>query len=206
MTSDAERWAQAQELLDGIPSDAAQRRLRRAQRLNLLGLAVVLAVVLGSMFALDVWSGSDAQSDSDDTPLWRSITGLVVLLAGAVVAFRAALRQIRRNPWRDAWRTPLLVLRLSQRRHLTREVVGRAPADPAHVPLARHLATMFVRQSLEPRLALGLLLVVVGQLVMSASWGWATVVVLLAAGWPVLTRRNRRAQAYLDAHPAQRTA
>lgn len=202
VTTDEDRWDQALSILDGSPSEEARRRLRRAQRLNLLAVAAVVVIVLGIVAAF-VWSGDGAQSESADPPAWRSLTGLLVMLAGIVVAFPAVRRQFRQASWRDGWRTPLLVLRLGQRRHLAREVLGRVPFDPAHVPLGRHLATMFVRQSVEPRLALGVLLVVAGQFVISASWFWAVVAALMVAGRPLMVRRNRRAQAYLDAHPAQ---
>jgi hypothetical protein len=204
VTSDEDRWAQAQSILDGTASEGTKQQLRRAQRRNLLIVAGLVVVVLGVVVAV-VWSGDGPQSDSDDAPLWRSLTGLLVMLAGIVVAFPAVRRQFRQASWREGWHTPLPVLRLSQRRHLTREVLGRVPADPAHVPLGRHLAAMLVRQSLEPRLALGGLLLIAGQLVLSASWFWAVALALLVAGWPATVRRNRRAQAFLDAHPAQRT-
>jgi MFS family permease len=205
VTSDEDSWAQAQSILDGTASEETKQRLRRAQRRNLLVVAGVVVVVLGAVAAL-VLSGDGGSSDSHDVPVWRTLTGLLVMLVGIVVAFPAVRRQVRRSSWREGWRTPLPLLRMSQRRHLTREVLGRAPADPAHVPLGRHLATLFVRQSLEPRLALGVVVLIAGQLVLSASWFWAVVLALMVAGWPVTVRRNRRAQAFLDAHPAQRIA
>ncbi|MDT0276485.1 hypothetical protein [Blastococcus goldschmidtiae] len=162
----------------------------------------MLAVGLGAVFALDVWPGPDAESDSDDPPVWRSLIGLLIMLAGVVVAFPAALRQLRKSQLREAWRTPLLVLRLSQRRQLTREVLGRVPADPAHLPLARHLAETLVRQDLEPRLRWGLVLLGAGQLIGSLSWWWIGVLIVLAVSRPVMARRTRRVQAFLDAHPA----
>lgn len=203
MTSDEDRWAQAQSLLDGTASEAVQRRLHRAQRLQLLLLVVVLAVVFGGMFALGVFSDSDAPSDSDDAPLWRLLAGLLVMLAGLVLAFPAAVRQVRGNMLRDNWRSPLLALRIRQRRHLLREVMGRVPADPAHVPLARHLATSLARQTVEPRLALGVLLLAIGQLISTASWFWAAVVVLLVGARPLMRRRTRRVQGFLDAHAVE---
>ena len=162
-------------------------------------------MVLAAVVAV-VWSVDEAPGHSEDAPVWRSVTGLLVMLAGIVVAFPAVRRQLRRNRLRDGWRTPLLVLRLGQRRHLTREVLGRVPADPDHVPLGRHLAGMFVRQTLEPRLVSGLVLLIAGQLVISASWFWLVVGALLVAAWPSMVRRNRRARAYLDEHPAQHAA
>lgn len=205
MTSDEDRWAQARSILDGTPSEEAQHRLRRAQRRNLLAVAGVTLVVLGAVAAF-VWSADGAPGDTENVPAWRSVTGLLVMLAGIVVAFPAVRRQFRQASWREGWRTPLLVLRPGQRRHLTREVLGRVPADPDHVPLGRHLAGILVRQTLEPRLALGVILVAVGQLVLSASWFWAVVIALLVACRPSMVRRNRRAQAYLDAQPAQHAA
>jgi hypothetical protein len=99
-----------------------------------------------------------------------------------------------------------MVLRPSQRRHLTREVLGRVPADPAHLPLARHLADTLVRQDLEPRVRLGFTLLVVGQLIISLSWWWVAMLVLLALSRPAMSRRTRRAQAFLDAHPDRSAA
>jgi MFS family permease len=206
VTPDENRWSEAQALLDGTPSETAQQRLRRGRRIFLLGLVVALVVGAAAGAGVLAWSGSDTGSASEDQPLWRSIVGLLVMLAGLVVAAPAVLRVIRENPWRDGWRTPLLALRMSQRRHLLKQVLGRMPADPAHLPLARHLAETLVRQTLSPTLALGVLLLAIGQLITSSSWFWAGVVVLLVAGWPLMRRRTRRVQKFLDAHPDRSTA
>ena len=204
VTPDENRWSEALSLLDGNPPEAAQRRLRRARRLQMLVLVLLVAAGVGALFALDASAG--AESDSDDEPLWRSLTGLVVLLAGIVVALPAGVRQLREGLFRDAWYTPLMVLRMSQRRHLDREVMGRIPADPAHLRLARHLAETVVRQELEPKVRLGLTLLVIGQLIISLSWWWVAVLLVLAVSRPAMARRTRRARAFLDAHSEHRAA
>lgn len=195
-----ERWAQAQALLDGVASEAAHRRLRRGQRRLLVGAVVGLAVGLAVVLLL--LGGSDA-GGSDDEPAWRTVTGLVVMLAGFVIAVPSTVRFLRDVRMRDQWRTPLLALDLGQRRELVRQVNGQSPADPAHLPLARHLAESLVRQTLPPRMLLGLLVLVVGQLIGSPSW-WS-VVGLLGVGlaWASSLRTAGRARAFLAAHPEQ---
>lgn len=204
VTGADERWAQAQALLDGVAPEAARRRLRRGQRQLLIGCAVALLVAFGIMLTVLAWSGDgpgDDSDDSDDEALWRTVAGLVLMLAGLGIAAPSAFRLLRDVRLREQWRTPLLALDLAQRRDLARQVSGRIPADPAHLPLARHLAESLVRQSPPPRMLLGLLIMVTGQSI--NSWSLWSVVALLGLGlaWQAALRSTRHARAFLDAHP-----
>lgn len=204
MTSDEDRWSEAQSLLEGTPSEPALQRRRRGRWTFLLVLVIALAVGMAAGLAVIAWSGADG-SESDDRPLWRSITGLLLILAGMVVAAPAVFRLIRANGLRDGWRTPLVALDMNQRRHLLRQVRGRVPADPAHLPLARHLAETLLRQVGTPTLVLGVVLLAAGQLSLSGSWFWAALLVLMVASWPLQVRRTSRIHEFLAQHPADPT-
>lgn len=191
---------QAQNLLDGSPSPAAQRRLRRGRRSLALGAGIAALVAVGIVVLLVDWSADG----TDDDPLWRSVTGLALMLVGIGLAAPSAVRFLREVRLREQWSTPLLALDLGQRRELARQVAGRIPADPAHLPLARHLAESLVRQSVPPRMLLGLMILAVGQLI--SSWSWWSVVALLGLGLASWGSHSgpRNARAFLDAHPAPR--
>ncbi|SDE86461.1 hypothetical protein SAMN05660485_01912 [Blastococcus fimeti] len=167
-----------------------------------LGAGVASLVAVGIVALLVDWSADG----SDDDPLWHSVTGLTLMLVGIVIAAPPAFRFLRDVRLREQWSTPLLALDLAQRRELARQVSGRIPADPAHLPLARHLAESLVRQSPPPRMFLGLLILATGQLVSSPSW-WSA---LTLAGFGLAAwgsrRGTRNARAFLDAHPEPRPA
>ena len=205
---DEDRWVEAQSLLDGLPTESAHQRLRRARRLNLLIVAVVvvLSATLG-LVALAWFGDGSFDGGSDDGPLWRQIAGLVISGLAVVVLVVVVVVQWRGNRRRRPWRSPLLVLSRRQRKGLLAEVRGRVAVVPEHLPLARYLAETLVDQRVSVALYLGLVLMYCGQvLTLHTSWWTAIAIaytVLGAAFLPNVVRNARRAGRFLDEHPAR---
>ncbi|MDP9429893.1 MAG: hypothetical protein M3Q47_13915 [Actinomycetota bacterium] len=203
-SADDVRWAEADALLAGTPSEAGQRWLRRTRRVRLL-VVTGLVVALGALAAVVGVLVVDGEADPPDVPTWQVVTGFVVMTAGLLGAFVALIRQRRGLRRLHAWRSPLLVLTARQRKELLAQVRGKAPVDPARVGLARLLAEGLLQGQAALGLNLGLMVMWAGQAVAQPSWwrvGVATAFMLLcAASAPFLRRDARRAQAFLDTHP-----
>jgi len=209
--TDEDRWAEAQSLLDGVPTESADRRLPRARRLTLLIVAAVVVVSAALALVALAWFGDGLpDGGSDDGPLWRQVAGLVVSGLAVVVLAVVLVVQWRGNRRRRAWRSPLLVLSRRQRKDLLAQVRGRAEVVPERLPLARHLAETLVDQRIAVALYLGLLLLYSGQLLtLQTSWWTVLGVGYAVAGavfLPNVVRNARRAQTFLDAHPAEPAA
>jgi hypothetical protein len=207
MTSgtDEARWAEAQSLLDRMPTESAQERLRRWRRLRLLfvlGMAVV-GLVVGLVVVLLVDGGMDS---AEDEPLWREIVGLVVLGIATVVIVAGLVVQLRGNRRLHVWRNPLAPLTRAQNKELIAQVRGRREPVAEHLPLARYMAELLVHQRTAMTGQIGLLLLFAGQWIMSPT-AWRLVVAAVLAGtlllaMPFLRRDVARGRAFLDAHPA----
>jgi hypothetical protein len=206
-TEDENRWSEAQSILDRTPTESAEQRIARWRRLTMLLVVGFVLVSVALAVAVAAWFGDDVSGrGSDDGPLWRTVTGLVVTLAATVLCVVGVVTQWRANRRRAAWRSPLVALSRTQRKVLTDQVRGRAPVDPAHLPLARHLAETLASQRSVVVTNLALLLLFTGQLITSPSaWRWGTVIVfglVSLAFLPLILRNERAARRFLAEHPA----
>jgi hypothetical protein len=137
--SDEERWQQAVDLARGRPTPAALSGRRRAARRFLLGMAAV-AVLSAAAGAVVGWLsasgdvGGSATGAGPEWLRWATFTaGVLLVVVGAVLGIRA-------GNWGGAWRAPTTVLTRRQRREAVREMRGRVPARPEHLPVVLDLA------------------------------------------------------------------
>jgi hypothetical protein len=203
--TDEDRWAEAQSLLDRTTTEPAEQRIRRWRRLMVL--LIVGIVLLGLAFGVAAVAWFDGQGGgSDDGPLWREITGLVVSFVATVVLACAVVVQWRGNRRRMAWSSPLVALTRRQRKALWSEVRENGDVLPERLPLARHLAENVAGQRILVVLNCGILLLWTGQLISArSSWRLGLVVVygaVTAVSLPWILRRERMARRFLADHPA----
>ncbi|NEK87195.1 hypothetical protein GCU60_15745 [Blastococcus saxobsidens] len=204
MDHDGERWAEAQRILDGLPSQALEARIRHRVRLSiLLGTGLVL-LAAGAAFALLAWLG-DEPATADDDPRWRTIAGLVLTAGAFVLVIVGGVTQWRANRRLGGLRTPLMVLDRRQQKLLLDELRGVVPLDQAHVGLVRHLAERQTGQRALLLLQLGLLLMFVAQFIGSPSAWRLAMVLVFGAGFGVLAlmvlRNERQARRFLAEQP-----
>jgi hypothetical protein len=200
---DDERWAQPESILAGRPSDAARRQQRR--RRNLLWLLVSGLVVLGAGTGVLVAVLAGPGGHDAEPTTWQVVSGFVVTGSGVVLDVAAIVGIVRAGRWGQAWRGPMAVLSRRQQRSLLAQVRGRWPADPARLPLARHLAEQLADPRTTAVLFLGVALGNLGGTLVDPD----RVRVLLSAGlvaaWTVagiaLVRHARKARRFLREHP-----
>jgi len=153
MTSDEAHWADARALLTEPPSEEDVARLRRRVRVSWLVVVPLVAAALVARFA----TADDAHA--------RALIGRAFFLAVPVLIVVGLAVTGRSGRLERGFDSPLSALARHQRRLLLREVQGRAPADPAHLHLARYLA----HRQCFPRPAL--------------PYSFAGLALLLARGW-----------------------
>ena len=208
--TDEQRWADAESILDGGPSEFAVQELRRRRRrmrillwssLGFVLLAVVVSVVLIAVLG----QHSHHAPTHRRVPVWQEITGLAVNGIGLVVLVVGLVGYVRSGAWRDAWRSPALVLTRAQRRELSKQIRGRSPVDPDHVRVARHVGGFAV----DPRvrryfafLLTGVVLQFVGQVITTPSTGRVIYTAVALVAYAVLAMfwvgRQRQLRAFLD--------
>lgn len=209
MTTDEERWAQAEGILRDGPGPNAQRRIRKRKVLfwsvfggsGLLGAAAVFVVLLLTHPHLDHHARQ---------PQWQAIVGLILAAAGAALAFRSTVVVRRARQGRNPWHSPQAVLSRDQRRELSRQVSGKAAVDPARLPLTRDLAQrLAVSMRGQLLLLLAMVLTWAGLLLLVPSpfrwltWLYLAAVALWLVGIPLRLVLARRAQRFLAEHPAE---
>jgi MFS family permease len=203
---DDARWADADSLLGTAPAESARRRARRSlwrQLLLVVGVSAVGGALVGGVVVV-LASGSEPA----EVPTWLSLVGFAVAAGGLGVAGVAVVRQWRAVRRRGAWRSPLFALTPRQRKQLLAQVRGTAPVDPARIPLAREVAAGLLEQRHVVPLITGLLVMWLGLLVASPAW-WRVPAAVVLAGTaafavPAVRRDERRARAFLAAHPPAR--
>lgn len=204
MTTDEERWAQAEEILRNNPGPEARRRIRQRKILvwSVIGGSIVLGLLGG--FLVVLLAGHHPEHHAEP-PLWQTITVIAFSVAGVVVDAIALIGLWRSGQLRNRWSTPMTVLTWSQRRALSRQVLGKVPVDPARLPLARDLAR---RLSLTTRnqllIFLGLVLIYTSQLLLGPTGPRLWLFLVAIAFWlvvaPLAVRQNRRVQRFLAEH------
>jgi MFS family permease len=203
-SEDDERWVDAESILDGAPTESARRRMRRMRRMFLslvVGLGLVGGLVGGVVGAL-ISDGDRTSSAPDRTPGWQETTGLVVAAVGLVVMVVGLVLLWRSVGWRPIWRLPMAALTRAQRRQLSKEVRGRAPAHPRHLRVARDLATRVVEQRGLLTMLIGAVALWLGLAITTPStWRLVYTVVLVALyipGGVSFVRNRRRMREFLD--------
>ncbi|SEL53343.1 hypothetical protein SAMN04515665_11427 [Blastococcus sp. DSM 46786] len=196
-------------MLDGLPSEALEARVRRWRRLTILLVVGLLLLSVAFAFAVAAWTG-DEPAATEDEPLWREITALVIAASALVLAAVGMIGGLRATRRLGGLGSPLTVLGRRRQKLLLQELRGRAPLDPAHVPLVRHLAERLTAQRWLLIVQLGLLLMFVGQFIGSPSpWRLGMVVLFvlgIAVAVPLILRDERQARRFLSEHPDPRVA
>jgi hypothetical protein len=206
-TDDEARWAEAVSVLDRMPTESADRRLRRVRRNRLLAIAAftLLVLVAAMVVALLVRDLGGEEADQD-VPTWRAVVGFSLSGLGLVVMVVGLVLVFRRFRGSRGWRSPLNVLTFRQRRELVHQIRGSAPLVPERVPLIRHQADLLIAHRVTLLPQTGILLNLAGLWVADRSVFRLVVVgllavVLLAAA--VLGQRDVvHARRFLAAHPA----
>ena len=205
-TDDAARWAEATRIAGGRPATQplADERRRRTRWRTLLGI-VGLSALVGGLVAFLLTRG-DQQGPEADAPVWREVlglgisgAGLVLAVAGGVVAWRAEVLRSRHTTQPESVLTP------AQVRGLYAQLRGRAPVVPEQLPVTRHLAARQVQLRRLFPLWSGMVVLQTGLLIAADD--------LLAATFPVLSglcfafllvalvRRSGQASEFLRRHP-----
>jgi hypothetical protein len=202
------RWREAQSVLDGVPDEGAQRRLKRQMNkrtgtaVGVLLVFVLVAVVYFALFGHR--SGASAQPPS--VPVWKQVFGLSLSVVGLAMETFGTVQVFRTRRFMRT--SPTQVLARQERKQLLKEVRGQQPAVPTHLPLARDLARRLTIQSRLRFLMLGGWFIVVGQTV-SINRPFNTfvavgVTLIFALSTLLLTRDNKMAHRFLSQHPGPR--
>lgn len=203
MESAERRWAEAQARLDRIPAlspEEEQRQWRSLRRLSVLAMAVNSGAV-GIVVVLALLGGG---ATVDRPPAWWTVVGLAMFGVGAVVMVGGVVVQVRATRPLRAGNGPLTRLSGDQRKQLLAQVRGRAPVDPALLPLLRYTAELTARQGTAVVGPMGLVLLFAGQWVVDPE-AWRLVgalgmgVAASAAAW-FLRRDAARTRRFLAEH------
>jgi hypothetical protein len=195
MTSDEAHWADARALLEEPPSEADLARLRRRVRISWLVVGPLLVAALAARFA----AADDARA--------RALTSRAFFLAVPILLVVGLVVSARSGRVERRFESPLSALARHQRRLLLREVQGRAPADPAHLDLARYLAhRLSVPRPAMPISFAGLVLLLARGWFQHPTGPWAALASLATAFFLILAVvgavQARRARRFLAEHPA----
>jgi hypothetical protein len=205
--TDEERWAQAESILAQRPTDAARDRMRRRRTTFWLLVVAVTMVSLGLGALLVVVLRGSAALDPSSPPTWQVVLGVVVSSTGIVVDVVGLVILVRRRRWGQAWQAPTAVLSRRQQRCLLAQIRGRRPVDPAHLPLTRDLAERLSDQRGTAVLAVGILLINLGNTLITPSmfrlWITAVVLVAYAITAVLLVRQVRRMRRFLAEHAGE---
>jgi FtsH-binding integral membrane protein len=206
-----QRWSEAEAVLQGDPNPELRDRIRRRRtRIRTLSLAGFGVLCLGSL-AVGAALGLHAKATGHDHPrpspsTAQADTGLALSLLGALIVIVGVVAIVRAGEWGSRWKTPTAMLNRTQKRDLRRQATGLAPADPARLPLSRHLARRVIVSRWILLFFAGLSLSAVGSAVGSPRvwrFGYAALVVL-AMGYAAFAveRDVRRARRFLERHPS----
>ena len=205
---DERRWEEAGALLGNPQDEAILQGVRRRRRRMwwLFGAVMTGTLVVALLVGFLIAAGDEGAGDeSSSGPLWLSIVGLTCTAVGLLIIVTYLIKGRRAGLFRLG---PLSVLSHSQRRSLRRQMLGKEPLQPVHLPLLRYLADRMARQRNSALLLpIGLMLQQLGGFLSSPSrWRAGFVVALtllfLAAGVQ-LQREWRRAERFLAEHPEQ---
>jgi hypothetical protein len=209
--ADAQRWADAEALVNGTPTtpDGPRGWRSPSRRLTLyLALTAAAALAIGVLVVV-VFGGRTAGADRHDVAGWRQVAGLILIVVGIGFEVVTFVRARRTRAWN--WSSPTAVLSWRQRRRVGRQLRGKAPVLEDELVVLRAAAEFIGVQSRNTQpLVLGLVIMNVGQVVQSTSaFVTATsVVVLVVFAWVavLLPRSVRQMGAFLDEHPAPTAA
>ncbi|MEZ2390196.1 hypothetical protein AB6813_11720 [bacterium RCC_150] len=203
------RWAEAERLAAGLPSETERSRNRRAWAFITLFVLILAAIGCAAAFLLPQNLLGDAVAVAD----WLKTTGYIIeavaILLGIAIwvhATRTGQRPTRRG-------MVLAPLSLTQRRRIANQIKGREPVDPEEMPVvlaAAHQSLAAQRFSL--RILPAYFLFTVGNLLWT-DWGLAKVLFVVAlimfvAAVPFVLKSLRRTKGFLknagpDASKAQ---
>jgi hypothetical protein len=177
--TDAQRWADAESILDGDPSEFAVHQLsryRRRLRTLIWSLVAVFLITAVTGVVVIVVFGHHHHHATAHTrvPLWQEIAGLIVQGAGLVFLVVGFAGHVRSGGWRDSWRSPAMVLTWAQRRELSAQIRGRAPLDPDRARVARHVTELAAGPRARRFFAFlftGIVLELIGQMISTPSTG-----------------------------------
>lgn len=205
-TAAAARWAEAQSILDRVPTESAEQRLRQWRQRRLLLVAAVILMTLAVAVVVFVVVRGRPHHSTAEVPTWQTVLGLVITGAGVVFQCYGVVVLLRRNRRLRAWRSPTAVLTVAQRKELLAQVRGQAPSQPDRVPLARNLAERLIAQNILVVTNAGLAINWVGQWVLRPGTVRVLIAIgyglLLGVGWVLGQRDVRGARRFLEEHPA----
>ena len=199
-----DRWAEAQSLLDGVPDESVEQRLRRRRRHLVLAVVAVVLLTTAAVAAAVVLSDGRGHV-SEDVPTWQVVTGFSISGAGLVFQIVGLVIVVRANRRSRGRFSPLSVLSRAQRKELLAQVRGVRAADPIRTPLARRVAEQLLRQRTIVVINLGLGINFLGQWIAQPEiWraaGAGAYLLLLGVSLVLVQRDVRRARRFLEAHP-----
>ncbi|WP_431877200.1 hypothetical protein [Micromonospora marina] len=192
-----------------MEEDRERREIRRGRRrVRLLLVGTVLVLTLVSLLSALMTDGTFPGSwlERGDPPGWLEVTGLVLVVLGAVLEIGALVSMVRSGSYRADRESRLWAVSFRRRRDLAR-AVRRGVVDSADdLQWLRATAAQMVRQRRFVPLFGGLLTMNFGQLLLSLAPIWfvllgvAGVAFGLACGQ--ILRDAPRAEAFLREHPA----
>jgi hypothetical protein len=204
VSEDEQRWTQALALLDRVPTEAEEQRLRRWRRRRIWTLLALLLASVAVIAIVTVLLGG-VSSPVSAVPRWQQVAGFSVAGAGLVLQLAGVVAGVRSVRRVRAWSSPLAVLTAGQRKELVAAVRGRRSIALDRLPLARLLAEQLLVSRTSVAANLGLEVLFIGQWIADpATWRAVIAVsygVLLATAWPFLHRDIRAARRFLLAHP-----
>lgn len=186
------------------PRPVEERVRANRRRWVLLAFALTLPLTAAMVWGVIVTAGAD-----EDVPVWRSVVGLVLILAGLAVTSVGLVRWARSsdrpgslgNGCRALW-----ALTGAQRRALLRQVIGAAPTVAQDLPATRATARAYIGQAANLFFLPGAALSLAGAALQNGSSVSAVVAVLSSASAVfavvVLPGRIEKARRFLSDHPA----
>lgn len=206
--TDDDRMRAALDLAGPDPSAASLALVQRVSRVrSKRGLAVLLVVVAVGACRGVLLAMRDRPWRSDPVDTWRSVLGWTLYASGfgGLVWSFVSLRRSGRPRWVRARARPFTVLTVAQRKHVTRQIQGKAAVEPAHLPLLRYVATTMTGSPLSPWMLVAVAALLVGNAIRTddpVPWVVAGSVAVVTVGTiPAASRLYRRAKAFLATHP-----
>ncbi len=203
-TEDEMRWAEAQSILDGAPTESAKRRLRRSRQLAGLFVAAVLLLCTVAAVVLFVFAHGTFDAEPSQVPTWQTAMGYTIAVAGLLLQAFGVVTTWRNNRRLRAWSSPWAALTRRERKEVLAQVRGLQPIEPERLPLARHLAEHLVSQRAGLVANVGLGIAFTGHWIASPAL-WRGVLafgygLVLPVAWAFVQRDARRARRFLEAH------
>jgi uncharacterized membrane protein YtjA (UPF0391 family) len=192
------RWAEAERLAAGLPSENERSRNRRTWAFIILTVLIVAALGGGAAFLLP----QNLFGDAAAVPNWLKTTGYIIEAVGILLGITIWVHATRTGQHPTTRGLVLAPLSLTQRRRIANQIKGREPVDPDEMPVVLAAARQsLAAQRFSLRILPAYFLFTVGSLLWT-DWGLAKVLfvivlIMFVVAIPFALKSLRRTKGFL---------